>query len=203
MQVQFSLYITADSHFATRTFDVKSFIQHGTIHKLLIAATIAVMLAKTSVAWCQNREMLTDDKGLVNVSLGIGGLGHSADDFLRYGLEYRFSAFSRWNLRPTIGFIGAENDSSYTFIGLRKDFALSERLVLTPGIDIGSFHEGEAFELGSDFEFHPNVELGYIFANRWRLAVGLSHLSNAGLGKFNPGTNAVLLSLTAPLGTYQ
>ncbi|MGH7126628.1 MAG: acyloxyacyl hydrolase [Stellaceae bacterium] len=52
--------------------------------------------------------------------------------------------------------------------------------------------------LGSWWEFRTGAELDYRFADNRRVGVGLYHMSNAGLGKENPGVELATFVLTVP-----
>lgn len=72
---------------------------------------------------------------------------------------------------------------------------------MTAGFDIGFLHNGEQLRLGNELEFRTLVDLSYVFANDWRATIGIHHISNAGLGNTNPGTNDVVLSVSLPVGS--
>ena len=60
------------------------------------------------------------------------------------------------------------------------------------------------FNLGDDeaadfLEFRSQAELSYIFDDKARLGVAVSHLSNAGIGDRNPGTEVLSLYYMVPL----
>jgi hypothetical protein len=52
---------------------------------------------------------------------------------------------------------------------------------------------GPETELGNDLEFRSMIGLGREFSKGVRMSVGLSHISNGGLGDSNPGANALTL----------
>ena len=54
-------------------------------------------------------------------------------------------------------------------------------------------------DLGAHCEFRTGAEFDYRFDNLVRLGVGFYHLSNAGIGKQNPGVEMATFVLTVPL----
>ena len=74
------------------------------------------------------------------------------------------------------------------------------RIVLTPSLAVGLYDNGHDRDLGTPFpEFRSAVELAYRFDDRSRVGVMFNHISNAGLGKVNPGTEQLMLSFSYPL----
>ncbi len=149
-------------------------------------------------ALSEDRTLLADTERFLAVNFGAGGLGNGVNDFEQYGLEYLFKTVSKWTLRPAIGFIYGVNDISYVYVGLRRDFQVSDRWFATFGFDAGTFNDVEELELGNELEFHSSLQVGYLMPKLWRVAIGVSHLSNAGLGDVNPGTNSVTFRISVP-----
>ena len=48
-------------------------------------------------------------------------------------------------------------------------------------------------------EFRSTIELGYRFDDRSRLSLAFGHLSNAGIGDSNPGTEVLTLYYHLPI----
>lgn len=72
--------------------------------------------------------------------------------------------------------------------------------VLTPSVGVGGYEQGSGRALGSAIEFRSQFEAGYVFADRSRVSVAISHLSNGGFNKHNPGTDALVLQYALPIG---
>ena len=143
-------------------------------------------------------EPLLDDSYL-SVNAGFVGIFNKFSETLRYGMEYRWKPLTRYAIRPAAGVVSAENDASYLFLGLRRDFYVSEQWLFTGSFDAGYFEERDELNLGLELEFRSGLEVAYQFGNRYRIGVALYHLSNGGFGSRNPGTESIVLSLTAPI----
>ncbi len=139
------------------------------------------------------------DTHFLVVNAGFVGIFNRFAETLRYGAEFRWREMGVLKLRPSAGIINAENDASYYFLGLRRDFALSEHIILSGSFDAGYFEERDELQLGLQMEFRSGAELSYRFDNEYRIGLALYHLSNGGFGDRNPGTEAVVLSLIAPI----
>ena len=55
--------------------------------------------------------------------------------------------------------------------------------------------------LGNNAEFRTGLGVAYQFDDGWRLGADFHHISNAGLGKKNPGVEIAALTLAVPLLT--
>lgn len=136
------------------------------------------------------------------LSLGVGHVAILDDnirDPLVYKLEYRFRPKTKWQLAPSIGVARSENDASFVFADLARDYFLTERWVLTPSFGLGTFDDGRDVKLGNDLEFRSGLRISYQFHNDMRLALEIFHLSNGGISDQNPGTEPMFLSFFLPL----
>lgn len=142
--------------------------------------------------------LIASESPMINVNAGrVGVLDESAP--WRYGIEYRFSPIGEWQIRPTIGVAQADDDSSFLYLEGKRDFRLSTSWLLTPGFGIGSFDGRRDLRLGHTIEFRSGVELAYRFSGAERIGVAVYHVSNGGISESNPGTEAVVLSLSIPV----
>jgi lipid A 3-O-deacylase len=111
--------------------------------------------------------------------------------------EYRFGD-KLWILSPFIGVMGTGKGAVYTYVGFGFDIHFPDNFVFTPSFAGGYFHGGNGIDLGYWWEFRSGAELDYRFADDKRLGVGFYHISNAGLGRENPGAEFVTVVLMAP-----
>lgn len=116
-------------------------------------------------------------------------------------IEYR----SNWKM---LGFIkpwaGVEVTSDKAFYGaggVLVDIYFGRRLVLTPSFGVGAYADGDGKDLGNTIEFRSQLELGYRFDDWSRVSLAVSHISNAGLGDSNPGTEVATIYYHLPLRT--
>lgn len=139
---------------------------------------------------------------MLNVTAGVMDVLDRAGATQRthLGLEYRFRSFSRWRLVPAIGYAIAFSGANFLYGDLRRDFWLGDCWAVSPSFGIGSFEDGGRIELGQRLEFRSGLELVYRFRGRYRIGAAIVHLSNGGLSERNPGTEALLLGLSAPVG---
>ena len=62
----------------------------------------------------------------------------------------------------------------------------------------GYYDNGSGKNLGNNIEFRTSLELSYILKNNNRIGISLSHISNANIGKKNPGVEILSLSYQIP-----
>jgi hypothetical protein len=112
--------------------------------------------------------------------------------------EYRFGDVL-WAISPFVGVSGTGKGAFYGYVGFGVDINLGGNWVLTPSLAGGYFNRGGGVDLGSWWEFRSGAELGWRLPDQRRLGVVFYHMSNAGLGKKNPGEESVTLVFTVPL----
>jgi hypothetical protein len=112
--------------------------------------------------------------------------------------EYRFGDLL-WILAPFIGVMGTGKGAFYGYGGLGFDIVLAGKWILTPTAAVGYFSHGTGINLGAHTEFRTGAEFDYRFDNLVRLGVGFYHISNADIGKQNPGAELATFVLTVPL----
>ena len=71
---------------------------------------------------------------------------------------------------------------------------------LSPSFGVGAYGRGHGKNLGSVAEFRSQFEGGYRFGDGKRVSLALSHISNAGITRHNPGTEAVVVNIQLPVG---
>jgi hypothetical protein len=101
-------------------------------------------------------------------------------------------------IKPWAGVEFTSDGAVYGVAGVLVDIFFGRRLVLTPSFGVGAYAEGDGKDLGNTVEFRSQLEFGYRFDDRSRLAVSFSHISNAGLGSHNPGTEVATVYYELP-----
>ena len=111
--------------------------------------------------------------------------------------EYRFGDVL-WIVAPFVGAFGTGKGAFYGYGGFGIDINFFERFVATPSAAVGYFTPGTGIDLGAHTEFRTGGEFDYRFENLTRIGVGFYHISNAGIGKKNPGVELATFVLTMP-----
>lgn len=98
-----------------------------------------------------------------------------------------------WSIRPALQLIARPQDNWYLGVGGVREFALAETWSWGLGAGAGVYHQGGGKDLGQPLEFHTRAYLGWRLAPGQQVRLAIEHISNADLGKINPGVE--LLSL--------
>jgi lipid A 3-O-deacylase len=112
--------------------------------------------------------------------------------------EYRFGDVL-WAIAPFVGVSATSDGAFYGYGGFGFDINFTPHWVLTPNAAVGYFARGSGTNLGSAVEFRTGAELAYRFADMSRLGLAVTHTSNAGIGKVNPGEQAIVVMYSLPL----
>lgn len=134
------------------------------------------------------------------VSLGLGYYDINDDEGAAdFRLEYRPGTPLFWELRPWIGAEVTSDGGAYGALGFLYDFHLGNNWLLIPNFGAGLYADGGGKELGHAIEFRSQIEVAYQFDNASRLGLAFGHISNAGIGDKNPGTEILNLYYHIPL----
>jgi len=156
-----------------------------------------VLAASTSGASNLSLDAPGADPPLFALSIAHRGLRRSTEFASEAGLEYR-SAERLWILKPFGGVMANSAGTVYAFAGLLLDIYWGEHFVLTPSLAGGFYSAGQGKDLGSPIEFRSQVELSYLFLSSSRIGIGMNHISNAKLGRVNPGIEGLSIIISTP-----
>jgi len=156
---------------------------------------VAALLAVTTLA---APAAAADDPAFVTIGLGYYDWHQKDAEAVDFRLEYRHDE-KIWIFKPYAGIEGTSDGAVYGLGGFMVDIFFGRRVVVTPSIAAGLYFEGDGKDLGSPIEFRSQIELAYRFNDRSRLGLAVSHISNAGIGDDNPGTEIVTLYYSIPL----
>ncbi|MAE52275.1 MAG: acyloxyacyl hydrolase [Micavibrio sp.] len=106
------------------------------------------------------------------------------------------------NLHPYAGLSISSHGSAWVGGGMFYDYRLSPKWLLTPSFGMGVYAHGNGdTDLDYPIQFRTQLEISYEFANKNRLGLGLSHISNASMGDTNPGAEVISLYWHMPFDT--
>lgn len=135
-----------------------------------------------------------------------------AYDFLRekhrtweFEAEYKFhlrclkSPNRYLEFRPLAGIMSTVLGSGYLYLGINFDLLFFDHILFAPGFAAGYYWKGHGKNLGYPLEFRSGVELAWQFSDWRRLGIHFYHISNASIGKRNPGEESLVLFYDIPL----
>ena len=91
-------------------------------------------------------------------------------------------------LSPITGFIITENNAQYFYTGIQAQYKIG-KLNVVPSFTPGLYGKGDGKDLGHVIEFKSEVQLSFDLFSDSELGFSYNHISNASLGKKNPGAN--------------
>lgn len=141
---------------------------------------------------------IADDPDFIVVGGGWYDFNDDQDAF-DFRLEYRSGYKALGFLKPWAGIEATTEQAVYGAVGVLTDIYFGRRWVFTPSFGAGLYADGNGKDLGHTIEFRSQLEFGYRFDDRSRVSLAVSHISNAGLGDSNPGTEIATIYYHVPL----
>ncbi|MFT6580245.1 MAG: hypothetical protein ACJAU6_000672 [Alphaproteobacteria bacterium] len=167
------------------------------VMKQVSTIKLAVLMAAAMVIALSGTARAGDDPSFIT----FHGGGYDVNDNEtagQFNMEFR-SSWDEYYLKPFAGVMATTDAAAYIYGGFLLDVYFGPRIVFTPNVAVGLYHDGDGKDLGNLVEFRSGVELAYRFDNRTRVGVAFHHISNASLSDNNPGTETLTLTLSLPL----
>lgn len=179
---------------------------------LLVAAF--VLISGTTVSAATFPSGTPEDQPAL-VSFGINYINFDKTQARRQGMDFRgeyrwglsmlplvSNYFKSWDpyvqFHPWAGVEATSLAQAYGAGGWAMDWYISKHYVFTWQEGVGLFDSGNAVRMGSVIEFRSQGEVGYRFDNNVRFSFEVSHISNAKITKFNPGSEIAGFYLHIP-----
>lgn len=140
------------------------------------------------------------ENGGCDATSGGASLASYEKSSIVYNLEYYFSNKVFNYIQPSVGFLGTTENAQYGYFGLSLDlfFGNCKCFLLTPGLAAGWYIDGDDIKMGSRIQFKSGADITYRFRNNVRISLAISHLSNAGIGDYNPGSETAMIRYHIP-----
>lgn len=177
-----------------------------TSSRLVFAGAIAiaalVAAASTSIAQGIHLDSAGARSGLWDA--GAGSDFHQAEGFVNWDLPWDWDLGSFWQLRSradaSLGWLG-ESGADAAIVTLGPSLVLGRPRLpfsLEGGVSptILSRADFKSRDFGIPFQFTSHVALNLDIISRIRLSYRFQHMSNAGLGRHNPGLNMHMFGLS-------
>jgi len=124
----------------------------------------------------------------------VGGASGAVEVRVEHRPNARLLGLGPWLLA------GATNHGAGgVFAGVFWGFRLGRGVVFTPSTGVGLWSSGDGKELGSVVEFRSTAEVTVRLSSGAQIGASLTHLSNAGIGRRNPGANSLTASYAIPI----
>ena len=116
----------------------------------------------------------------------IVGIQHQNEDLFRQSFLGTIS--------PVSGLFVTADSAAYIYTGIQAQYNVG-KLNLTPSFTPGLYHEGDGKDLGHMLEFKSELQVSYDLMSNTQMGLSYNHISNASLGKDNPGVNSYMFNL--------
>ena len=96
-------------------------------------------------------------------------------------------------ISPISGALITADNASYFYTGIQAQYKIGS-INLTPSFAPGIYTEGDGKDLGHPLEFKSEVQFSLDLPKNSELGFSYNHISNASLGKKNPGANSYMFN---------
>ena len=156
------------------------------MHKKIIHLAVALFSVAVSTPTIAN------DSHRVGIGFGLWGVMDDADKGAIH-LHYEFAEQAvLWNIRPVILSFFDDNSHYFISIGGLREFYINDKLSWGVGLQAGYFNN--SIRLDNDMEFYSRIYGNYHLDESFFIRAELGHISNAGLGDTNPGSENVTIT---------
>ena len=128
------------------------------------------------------------------------GMFDFSDDGKRsnlFGIEHQNEELFRntflGKLSPITGGFMTEAGATYLYTGVQTEYEFG-RFNFTPSFTPGYYNPGDGKDLGHVLEFKSEVQMSFDLFDNSHLGMSYNHISNASLGKDNPGANSYMFN---------
>ena len=97
------------------------------------------------------------------------------------------------NLSPVTGFLITADNAAYIYTGVEAQYKIGS-LNFNPSFTPGLYHEGDGKDLGHVLEFKSELQISLDTSENSQFGFSYNHISNASLGKKNPGANSYMFN---------
>ena len=97
------------------------------------------------------------------------------------------------NISPITGAMITGDNATYIYTGIQAQYQVG-KINLTPSFTPGLYGAGEGKDLGHIIEFKSEVQISLDLFSNSELGFSYNHISNASLGKKNPGANSYMFN---------
>jgi lipid A 3-O-deacylase len=161
--------------------------------KLLLFFSLLILNINTVIFSQQGHQ-----KNYFSVSTAIFDVLQEAKPSLEGRFEFRLNRVS-WLLKPFSGFMTNTDGAFNIYAGVYKDFTIGNFLIFTTNFAPSVYYKNKSKDLYFLLEFRSGIELAVKFENDFKVGISFYHVSNASLGKLNPGVESLAMTYYIPL----
>ncbi|HDZ58466.1 MAG TPA: acyloxyacyl hydrolase [Ignavibacteriales bacterium] len=134
----------------------------------------------------------------IAISSAVFDILQQVDPAYETRIEFRLGETNLWG-HPFSGIMVNTGGAAFLYLGLYYDIPVGDYFYITPSFAPGLYAKNKSKDLNLVLQFRSQIEIAYKFENKSRISIGFSHVSNASLGKENPGVESLVLTYIIPL----
>ena len=161
--------------------------------KLISVTLLSIFLSLGSNA----EEIKVDNNTEFNIYTGMFDFSDNGKRSSLIGLQHQNEELNRdtflGNLSPITGAMITADNATYFYTGVQAQYKIGA-INLTPSFTPGYYNQGDGKDLGHALEFKSEVQLSLDLPKDSQFGFSYNHLSNASLGKKNPGANSYMFN---------
>ena len=162
--------------------------------KKFIINLIIMTFAFSSIA---EEKVLKDQNTELSVYTGMFDFSDDKKRSTLVGVQHQNEDLNRniflGNISPITGAMITADNATYFYTGVQANYKIGS-LNLTPSFAPGYYDSGNGKDLGHELEFKSEVQLSLELPKDSQFGFSYNHLSNASLGKKNPGANSYMFN---------
>ena len=108
--------------------------------------------------------------------------------------EYIYGGVSWQSFRPRVAVSESIHGDFWAGAGVdyEKYWSIGKEQAIFVGMSfLPGYYKPGPLQLGDSLEFRTQIEVGLVQINSWRISAFVEHRSNAGIGRANPGIEAI------------
>jgi len=138
------------------------------------------------------------DRNYIAISSAVFDILQQADPSFEGRVEFRLGKVNLGG-HPFSGVMVNTEGAMHVYLGLYYDIPITDFLFFTPSFAPGLYAKNSSKDLKFALEFQSQIEISFKFVNGARVGVSFNHISNATLGKENPGVESLALTYIFPI----
>jgi len=136
-------------------------------------------------------------KNHIAISFAIFDILKHDNSSLEGRAEFHGSEFT-WLFKPLSGFMANTDGALHFYSGVLVDIPVFSFLFISPSFAPGIYYHSNSKDLDFLLEFRSQIEISLKLDNDIKVGLSLNHISNASLGKSNPGVESLALTYHFP-----
>jgi lipid A 3-O-deacylase len=148
--------------------------------------------------FCSSSSLAGGSKDYISFSTALFDFLQNDVTSLEARIEYRVNSV-KWQLKPFAGLMANTDGGEYIYSGVFYEIPITKFLNLVPSFAPGLYFKNNSKDLHFVVEFRTQLEAIFVLPNKLRAGVSFNHISNASLGKSNPGVESIAITFQLPV----